>query len=313
MTHTTTSRRSFLKTSAAVTGGLMLGFNLPGTPGEAMAAGTVYTPNAWVHIADNNAITIEFKEFGVGLSFTPTVIGKDLINMIVAPEVSRIDPTVSVSTINDTVVEGSEDYTVTIDSPTAGSVATSQANTVITDDGDSSLLSWTIVGSSTVTEGNAANYTVSYTGATLAPGQTMTIAVASNGGYDSSLSDAQAQFIEIVRRPPGKTEPFQPARLPLPAQGTRACRRGCRGAWGESVEVEVDTVGAGDGPPGGRADHPVLDRHRREDAGPHSRDRPQPDHAGPVPCIRLLGPRLGAHGARRATGGPGHDGRRLAL
>src|SRR5262245_55531670 len=48
--------------------------------------------------SEDNTITIEFKEFGVGLSFTPTVIGKDLINLIVAPEVSRIDPTISVRT-----------------------------------------------------------------------------------------------------------------------------------------------------------------------------------------------------------------------
>lgn len=47
---------------------------------------------------DDNTITIEFKEFGVSLSFTPTVIGTDLINLVVAPEVSRIDPTVSIST-----------------------------------------------------------------------------------------------------------------------------------------------------------------------------------------------------------------------
>ena len=100
--------------------------------------------------------------------------------------------TVAVSTIDDTVVEGSEDYTVTIGGQTAGTIATSQANTVITDDGDSSLLSWTIVGSSTVSEGGTANYTVSYTGATLAPGQVMTIVVGSNGGFDSNLDDAQS-------------------------------------------------------------------------------------------------------------------------
>jgi pilus assembly protein CpaC len=47
---------------------------------------------------DDDTITIEFKEFGVGLSFTPTVIGTDLINLVVAPEVSRIDPTVSITT-----------------------------------------------------------------------------------------------------------------------------------------------------------------------------------------------------------------------
>ena len=37
------------------------------------------------------AITIEFKEFGVGLSFTPTVIGKDRINLVVKPEVTSLD------------------------------------------------------------------------------------------------------------------------------------------------------------------------------------------------------------------------------
>jgi pilus assembly protein CpaC len=51
---------------------------------------------------DNDTVTVEFKEFGVALAFTPTVIGKDLINLVVAPEVSRIDPTVSI------VVDGLE-------------------------------------------------------------------------------------------------------------------------------------------------------------------------------------------------------------
>ncbi len=41
------------------------------------------------------AITVEFKEFGVGLAFTPTVTGKDSINLELAAEVSSIDPTVS--------------------------------------------------------------------------------------------------------------------------------------------------------------------------------------------------------------------------
>jgi pilus assembly protein CpaC len=36
-------------------------------------------------------ITVEFKEFGVGLSFTPTVLGDGLINLGVKPEVSQID------------------------------------------------------------------------------------------------------------------------------------------------------------------------------------------------------------------------------
>ena len=37
---------------------------------------------------DNNTITIEYKQFGVGLNFTPVVLSKDKISMKVAPEVS---------------------------------------------------------------------------------------------------------------------------------------------------------------------------------------------------------------------------------
>ena len=37
-------------------------------------------------------ITVEFKEFGVSLAFTPTVLSGSLISLKVAPEVSSIDP-----------------------------------------------------------------------------------------------------------------------------------------------------------------------------------------------------------------------------
>jgi pilus assembly protein CpaC len=39
----------------------------------------------------SNAVTIVFKEFGVRLSFTPTVLNGDLINLKVKPEVSSLD------------------------------------------------------------------------------------------------------------------------------------------------------------------------------------------------------------------------------
>jgi pilus assembly protein CpaC len=45
--------------------------------------------------ADNNKITIEFKKFGIGLAFTPTVLGEGLINLKIEPEVSELDPTSS--------------------------------------------------------------------------------------------------------------------------------------------------------------------------------------------------------------------------
>jgi pilus assembly protein CpaC len=40
-----------------------------------------------------NTITIEFKKFGVGLAFTPTVSSGGVINLKIEPEVSQIDPT----------------------------------------------------------------------------------------------------------------------------------------------------------------------------------------------------------------------------
>jgi pilus assembly protein CpaC len=41
--------------------------------------------------SNSNAVTIIFKEFGVRLTFTPTVLGGDLINLKVKPEVSSLD------------------------------------------------------------------------------------------------------------------------------------------------------------------------------------------------------------------------------
>jgi pilus assembly protein CpaC len=38
-------------------------------------------------------ITIDYKKYGVGLAFTPTVLGNSLINMKIVPEVSQIDTT----------------------------------------------------------------------------------------------------------------------------------------------------------------------------------------------------------------------------
>lgn len=49
--------------------------------------------------------TVEFKTFGVSLAFTPTVLSDSTINMIVAPEVSEIDPSASLS-INGISVPG---------------------------------------------------------------------------------------------------------------------------------------------------------------------------------------------------------------
>jgi len=38
-------------------------------------------------------VSVEFKKYGVGLAFTPTVLGDGIINLKIEPEVSQIDPT----------------------------------------------------------------------------------------------------------------------------------------------------------------------------------------------------------------------------
>jgi len=53
----------------------------------------------------NAAITVEFKSFGIGLAFTPTVLSDKTIHMIVDPEVSEIDPSAAV-TINGLTIPG---------------------------------------------------------------------------------------------------------------------------------------------------------------------------------------------------------------
>jgi isoquinoline 1-oxidoreductase subunit beta len=73
-------RRNFLKSSSAVTGGLMLGVSLV-APLQAQAAGTLHTPNAWVHIADDNTITLisARSEMGQGVyTSMPMLIAEEL-------------------------------------------------------------------------------------------------------------------------------------------------------------------------------------------------------------------------------------------
>jgi isoquinoline 1-oxidoreductase beta subunit len=74
------SRRGFLQTSVVASGGLMLGVSIPGL-NEALAAGTVHTPNAWVHIADDNTITLlsARSEMGQGVyTSMPMLIAEEL-------------------------------------------------------------------------------------------------------------------------------------------------------------------------------------------------------------------------------------------
>ena len=71
---------------------------LSGQTASFLAGGEFPIPVAQAASASNtnNVITVEFKDFGVGLGFTPTVIGLDLVNLNLTTEVSSIDPTLSV-------------------------------------------------------------------------------------------------------------------------------------------------------------------------------------------------------------------------
>ena len=46
-----------------------------------------------IQSGDGGQVSVEFKKFGVGLSFTPTVLKDGLINMKIEPEVSELDNT----------------------------------------------------------------------------------------------------------------------------------------------------------------------------------------------------------------------------
>lgn len=59
---------------------------ISGQEGSFLAGGRILVPVA----QDNNKITLDEKEFGVGLRFTPTVLAGGRINLRVAPEVSEI-------------------------------------------------------------------------------------------------------------------------------------------------------------------------------------------------------------------------------
>ena len=75
------SRRTFLKTSVVAGGGLLIGFHLPKALGAALAAGTVHAPNAWVHIGDDNSITLLLarSEMGQGVyTSLPMLIAEEL-------------------------------------------------------------------------------------------------------------------------------------------------------------------------------------------------------------------------------------------
>ncbi|MCE2860181.1 MAG: molybdopterin-dependent oxidoreductase [Oxalobacteraceae bacterium] len=78
----TTTRREFLKSGALASGVAVLSMYVPGFGGqEAQAAGSMHTPNVWVHIADDNTITLisHMSEMGQGVHTSlPALIAEEL-------------------------------------------------------------------------------------------------------------------------------------------------------------------------------------------------------------------------------------------
>jgi pilus assembly protein CpaC len=69
---------------------------LSGETATFLAGGEFPIPVVQDGSGDSRSITVQFKPFGVSLAFTPTVLADGVINLIVSPEVSSIDPTASI-------------------------------------------------------------------------------------------------------------------------------------------------------------------------------------------------------------------------
>ncbi|MGH6769637.1 MAG: type II and III secretion system protein family protein [Xanthobacteraceae bacterium] len=67
---------------------------LSGDTASFLAGGEIPVPVA--QSGSNGAISIDWKRYGVGLAFTPTVLNGSIINLKIEPEVSQLDPNVQI-------------------------------------------------------------------------------------------------------------------------------------------------------------------------------------------------------------------------
>src|ERR1039458_6100087 len=87
---TNQSRRSFLKTSATLSGGLVLGLYLPGSPASAKAkakakakaqAASAFAPNIWLRIGTDDSVTIILSQVEMGqgiMTAMPMLVAEEL-------------------------------------------------------------------------------------------------------------------------------------------------------------------------------------------------------------------------------------------
>lgn len=78
---------------------------ISGQTGSFLAGGKIFIPVSQSNNNGSRDVTLEEKEFGVSVRFTPTVLGGGRINLHVKPEVSELNPAgVTLSTGNGTAV-----------------------------------------------------------------------------------------------------------------------------------------------------------------------------------------------------------------
>ncbi len=73
---------------------------LSGDTASFLAGGEFPFPSS---VSNNGQVSVEFKKFGVGLAFTPTVLSNGQINLRIDPEVSELDPANSVTMYGTTI------------------------------------------------------------------------------------------------------------------------------------------------------------------------------------------------------------------
>ncbi len=72
---------------------------MSGDTASFLAGGELPIPVAQTTNSSVATITVEFKQFGISLAFTPTILKDGLINLVVKPEVSSLDPANSVTSL----------------------------------------------------------------------------------------------------------------------------------------------------------------------------------------------------------------------
>lgn len=78
---------------------------ISGQEGKFLAGGIIFLPVPQTLGTGGTVITLQQQQFGVGIKFTPTVLGGGKINLKVAPEVSEVNPVgISISANNSTQI-----------------------------------------------------------------------------------------------------------------------------------------------------------------------------------------------------------------